>query len=57
LSARNYTGRGIFSEDGIIRMKFYRGGDFFVGGTFQEGVSREGREFFMKGEPYLLALF
>jgi hypothetical protein len=28
-----------------------------VGGTFQGGTSHEGREFFMKGEPNLPALF
>jgi hypothetical protein len=32
-------------------------GYFYIGGTLQGGVSPEGREFFMKVEPDVPALF
>ena len=40
-----------------MRKIFYRGSVFYVGGTSQGGVYLEGREFFMEGEPDLLAFF
>ena len=47
----------IFSEEGIAWKKFYGGGFFCMGGTFQRGVSRAGKEYFMEDEPDLPGLF
>ena len=55
-SAKKFTGGGVLSDDGTVRMEFYAG-VFYVGGTSDTGAYRGGREFPMEGEIDLPALF
>ena len=55
-SARILRGGGNFLRGRNCPEEILRGCVFYVGETFQGGFLLEGTEFFMEGEPDLLAL-